>query len=90
MVAAVGDQRDINLSKITPTSWPASCPSKYEESILTIVCGNTHLQWALHDGVGKEFMPHLFWRLVIVDWLIFCGIWIWLCLSVLVRVFHIL
>ena len=31
---------------------------------MSIVCGNTHLHWALHLGIQGKFLPQLFWRLV--------------------------
>ncbi|CAB9525163.1 Type III pantothenate kinase [Seminavis robusta] len=57
---AVSEHRD--LAKITDAVWPNACPSKHEDQVLSIVCGNTHLQWALHLGINGHFLPQLFWR----------------------------
>ena len=51
------------LAHITPTDWAGgSIPSKYEERMLSIVCGNTSLKWAIHQGADGDFLPILFWR----------------------------
>ena len=54
------------LASITPTDWVdgggGSTPSKYEERILSIICGNTSLKWAIHQGLEGDFLPILFWR----------------------------
>jgi pantothenate kinase type III len=52
------------LGKVQEAVWPDACPSKYEDHVLSIVCGNTHLQWALHQGIHGKFLPQLFWRRV--------------------------
>ena len=62
----VGEQQ--TFDKVTDTVWPASCPSKNEETVMSVVCGNTHLGWALHLGINGKFLPQLFWRLV--GWLV--------------------
>ena len=53
-----------NLGRITDTNWSTggSSPSKYEERILYIICGNTSLKWAIHQGLEGDFLPILFWR----------------------------
>jgi len=53
-----------NLTSITNTAWPESLPSKNEERILSICCGNTSLKWAIHQGAAGDFLPILFWRYV--------------------------
>lgn len=50
-----------NFSNITDTAWPDSSPSKYEERLLSVCCGNTSLKWAIHEGVAGNFLPILFW-----------------------------
>ena len=65
-MSAIPEQQ--TYDKITDATWPNACPSKYEESVMSIVCGNTHLHWALHLGTNGKFMPQLFWRLVARVW----------------------
>jgi len=49
------------------TSWPDAAPLIGEELIVTISCGNSHLNWATHLGEEEEFNPHIFWRCVRAD-----------------------
>jgi hypothetical protein len=49
-------------TKISEAVWPEAAPTKYEEKILSIVCGNTNLHWAIHEGYENDFTPVLFWR----------------------------
>lgn len=42
--------------------WPDDVPSKYEDKVLSIICGNSHLHWAIHNGLSDNFSPILFWR----------------------------
>jgi hypothetical protein len=44
--------------------WPESLPDKKEEHIFTLMCGNSHYNWALHMGPSHEFASKLFWRYV--------------------------
>jgi len=57
---------NINNSNNTPligkTSWPESIPDVGEEYIVSVVCGNSHMHWAFHNGIEKDFKPVLFWR----------------------------
>ena len=46
------------------SSWPECAPSEEEEHIVSIVCGNSHLHWAFHNGVKTDVQPALFWRYV--------------------------
>jgi len=41
--------------------WPRDAPSVMERNIITIICGNTRLHWALHEGCMNKFMPIMFW-----------------------------
>lgn len=61
-MSKVGGEHHRDLGKITDTAWPGSCPSKHEQAIISVVCGNTHLGWALHLGINGQFLPQLFWR----------------------------
>jgi hypothetical protein len=49
---------------IASASWPQDAPNRDEKRIISIVCGNTHLHWAVHEGQGHDFVPILFWRYV--------------------------
>jgi hypothetical protein len=42
--------------------WSEGTPHKLEAKVLSVVCGNTHLHWAVHNGVKDSFAPILFWR----------------------------
>jgi hypothetical protein len=53
---------DEGKTKISKAVWPEAAPTKYEEKILSIVCGNSHLHWAVHEGYENDFLPILFWR----------------------------
>jgi hypothetical protein len=44
--------------------WPQDAPHPSEDSIMSVVCGNTHLHWAVHSGKADNFSPILFWRWV--------------------------
>eukprot|EP00980_Cylindrotheca_fusiformis_P014090 scaffold3702_cov126-Cylindrotheca_fusiformis.AAC.2 len=39
-------------------SWPEDAPHRLEEHVLTVVCGNTHLHWAVHMGKADRFTPN--------------------------------
>jgi len=41
--------------------WPRDAPSALERNVITIICGNTRLHWALHEGCINKFIPILFW-----------------------------
>lgn len=44
-------------------AWPYSCPPTGADFFMTIVCGNTHCHWAIHEGdYEKDFHPLLFWK----------------------------
>jgi hypothetical protein len=57
-------------SIIRSASWPQDAPNRHEEKIISIVCGNTHLHWAVHEGQLHDFVPILFWRYVheVISW----------------------
>ena len=42
--------------------WPEDVPSEYEDKVISVVCGNSHLHWAVHNGKKDGFSPILFWR----------------------------
>jgi len=44
------------------TKWPESLPHPHEEKIFSIICGNTHIKWAIHEGVSMAFSPTCCWR----------------------------
>jgi len=51
------------LGKVRDASWPSSLPEEDEEQLLSIVCGNSNLHWAIHHGPREaELAPSLFWR----------------------------
>jgi hypothetical protein len=58
------------VESIPSASWPQDAPNRYEEKIISIICGNTHLHWAVHEGQSNDFVPILFWRYVpeVVSW----------------------
>lgn len=45
--------------------WPRDAPSVLERNVITIICGNTRLHWALHEGCVNKFIPIMFWQYVI-------------------------
>jgi hypothetical protein len=47
--------------------FPKDAPSQLEDRILSIVCGNSNLHWALHLNVDDKFVPCLFWKYVRVE-----------------------
>eukprot|EP00978_Attheya_sp_CCMP212_P037228 scaffold174073_cov53-Attheya_sp.AAC.1 len=51
---------------VSPAKWPDALPKPEEEHIASIVCGNSHLHWAFHSGLGDALSPALFWRYEIV------------------------
>jgi len=44
--------------------WPRDAPSALERNVITIVCGNSRLHWALHEGCMNKFIPIMFWYTV--------------------------
>lgn len=51
------------------TKWPLALPHAETEFFLSIVCGNSHMQWAFHEPppqskTNKEatFTPSFFWK----------------------------
>jgi len=52
------------------SKWPDAAPLEGKQTIFTISCGNTHLNWATHDIILSSnnannndiFAPSLFWR----------------------------
>ena len=52
----------VNNENVMTAKWPQAAPSKDEETVISIVCGNTHLHWAIHTGKSEDFSPILFWR----------------------------
>jgi pantothenate kinase type III len=44
--------------------WPRDAPTALERNVITIVCGNTRLHWALHEGCMNKFIPIMFWYTV--------------------------
>jgi pantothenate kinase type III len=52
------------VESIASASFPQDAPNRLEEKIISIVCGNTHLHWAVHEGQSSDFVPILFWRYV--------------------------
>eukprot|EP00536_Pseudo-nitzschia_multiseries_P014641 jgi/Psemu1/291564/fgenesh1_pg.743_\ len=42
--------------------WPRDAPSALERNIITIICGNSRLHWALHEGCLNKFIPIMFWH----------------------------
>lgn len=42
--------------------WPRDAPSTLESKVITIVCGNSRLHWALHEGIRNKFIPIMFWQ----------------------------
>jgi hypothetical protein len=55
---------DIN-QRFQDAVWPASLPLAKETTIFSVVCGNTHYNWAAHQGATDQFSSKLFWRYVI-------------------------
>jgi hypothetical protein len=48
--------------EFSPTSWPDSLPLQYEDKIFSVVCGNTHIKWCVHDSSATNFNPGCCWR----------------------------
>jgi hypothetical protein len=46
----------------TYAQWPDALPHPHEEKIFSVVCGNTNIKWAVHEGVGMSFSPSCCWR----------------------------
>ena len=58
---------NVNKLRTIPAAaenWTQHAPSRFEEMMLTIVCGNSNYHWALHMGVEHKFVPSLFWKYV--------------------------
>jgi hypothetical protein len=56
-----------NIKEIEPvelTKWPQAIPHTETEFCFSMVCGNSHLHWAMHEPVVNEdaLEPTLFWR----------------------------
>ena len=46
--------------KVPVATWPEALPSDEEPHVMSIVCGNSHLHWALHNDARKdELEPNL-------------------------------
>ena len=46
--------------KIQVATWPEALPADEESHVMSIVCGNSHLHWALHnDARGENLNPNL-------------------------------
>ena len=46
--------------KVPVATWPEALPSDEEPHVMSIVCGNSHLHWALHNNARKdELEPNL-------------------------------
>ena len=53
--------------KVPVATWPEALPSDEEAHIMSIVCGNSHLHWALHnDARGENLNPNL------CEWFLLC------------------
>ena len=49
-----------NPFKIQVATWPEALPADEESHVMSIVCGNSHLHWALHnDARGEHLNPNL-------------------------------
>jgi hypothetical protein len=55
---------DTRPLQVKEASWPEDAPHRLEENVMSVVCGNTHLHWAVHTGKKNDFAPILFWRYV--------------------------
>jgi hypothetical protein len=40
--------------KVPVATWPAAVPSDEEAHVMSIICGNSHLHWALHNDAREE------------------------------------
>lgn len=47
---------------IYEASFPGTLPHPQTKSVLSVVCGNSHYHWAIHEGYEVDFYPCLFWR----------------------------
>ncbi|MGK3745255.1 MAG: hypothetical protein ACI90V_012116 [Bacillariaceae sp.] len=50
------------MTTIEYAEWPRDAPSALERKVITIVCGNSRLHWALHEGITNKFIPIMFWQ----------------------------
>ena len=58
-----GKKKNIsNMTTIEYAEWPRDAPSALERKVITIVCGNSRLHWALHEGITNKFIPIMFWQ----------------------------
>ena len=58
--------KDNKEVKIPFAKWPQDEPSIFEEKVVTVVCGNSNIHWAIHSGKTDKFTPILFWRCVLI------------------------
>jgi hypothetical protein len=49
-------------SGIPWVTWPNGNPSPHSDVFFTVVCGNSHYHWAMHEGPKFRFVPHTFWK----------------------------
>ncbi len=62
VVSAMDKTGERGSVRLKPTQWPDALPHPHEEKIFSVVCGNTNIKWAVHEGVGMSFSPSCCWR----------------------------
>jgi hypothetical protein len=51
------------LRTIPVADWSKdAAPSRVEDRVISIVCGNSNFHWALMMGMQHKFVPTLFWK----------------------------
>jgi hypothetical protein len=63
-----GNTTTTTSSNNSTKGWSKNAPSRFEDMLLTIICGNSNFHWALHLGFDHKFVPTLFWKLSLCVW----------------------
>ena len=61
-----GNGADGFFEDVPETRWPESLPSPEEANVLSVVCGNTTLQWGVHAGSSFGYTPTCCWKLSLI------------------------
>lgn len=52
-------------------TWPLACPPVHSQAdILSVTVGNTHLTWTVHGTFEEQFIPGVFWRYILVSFIV--------------------
>jgi hypothetical protein len=61
MVGVGKEKASRKVVKLATALWPDALPLPHEEKLFSVVCGNSSLKWALHEGPGRTFVPACVW-----------------------------